>query len=254
LSFEGASGGACTALSVSAAVHGFKPIRWFFRGNSLLLFRELSTRLFGMLSASSSYIRYLGVRYYSILQNICKEEYPEMLRTKSLVLWCSNARTMDAIPMRDFPTKESFGEALQGTAYIPGMICEFKNWFFLPLFHNRVQGVDLVVDGGLSEVAAWWTGKPNPVLKHAAFPKKSRILFFETWPRPWTQSGLECENVVKIQLWRWNDYTYKDIIIWGNEQWAKDLYLRGYETAVENMGEINEKLTEFFYPPEPKPA
>lgn len=102
------------------------------------------------------------------------------------------------------------------------------------------------MDGGLSEVAAGFLGKPNPVFKHPAFPKKSRILVFETWPRPWTQRGVESENVVDIQLWRWNDYTYRDIIIWGDEQWAKDLYLRGYETAVENMGEINKKLSEFF--------
>merc|ERR1719397_1518831 len=60
LSFEGASGGAGTALSVSAAVHGIKPIRWFFGGNTILLFRELSTRLFGMFSSSSSLIRYFG--------------------------------------------------------------------------------------------------------------------------------------------------------------------------------------------------
>jgi len=246
LSFEGASGGACTAVCVSAAVYGIKPLRWFFCEGTMLLFNALSTRTFGMLFTASTLVRDFGKRYYTTLQDICQEQFPKNLLTHSIVIWCSNARTMEALPMCDFPNKESFGEALQATAYIPGLICEFKNWFFLPLSHNSYEGVDLVVDGGLAEVAAGLLGKFNPVVKHDFFPKKSPILIFETWPRPWPQRAEESENVVPIHLWSWNDYTFTDIIIWGDKKWAKDLYLRGYETAVENMGELNEKLSEFF--------
>jgi len=249
LSFEGASGGGCTAICVSAAVYGVKPLRWFFREGTLLLVQGLTTRTFGMFFAASALVRDVGYHYYKTLQDVCQEQFPANLRTNSLVLWCANARTLEAIPFYNFPNKESLGEALQGTAYIPGLICEFKNWFFLPLSHNTFPGADLVVDGGLSEVAAGLLGKPNPVLKHSLFPKNSRILVFETWPRPWAQRGVESENVVPIELWRWNDYICSDIIIWGNEKWAKNLYLRGYETAVEHMGELNEKLSKFFQLP-----
>jgi len=89
-------------------------------------------------------------------------------------------------------------------------------------------------------------GKPNLVLEHSLFKNKSRILVFETWPRPWQQRELQSKNAVSIELWRWNDYTFSDILLWGNVKWAKDLYLRGYETAVENMGELNDKLSIFF--------
>jgi len=180
LSFEGASGGGCTAIFVSAAVYGFKPLRWFFCEGSMMLFQALSTRTFGMIFSASTLVRDFGMRYYSTLQDLCQEQFPKNLLTNSIVIWCSNARTMEAIPMCDFPNKESFGEALQATAYIPGLICEFKNWFFLPLSHNSYEGVDLVVDGGLAEVAAGLLGKPNPVVEHDYFPKKSPILIFET--------------------------------------------------------------------------
>jgi len=246
LSFEGASGGACTAMCVSGAVYGVKPLRWFFREGAISLIEALSKRTFGMIFSASTLVREIGWRYYTTLQDFTLERFPENLRTNSLVLWCSNARTLEAIPFYDFPNKESLGEALQATAYIPGLICEFKNWFFLPLTHSSLPGDDLVVDGGLAEVAAGLLGKPNLVLKHPLFRKKSRILVFETWPRPWQQKEYLSENIVPIQLWRWNDYTFSDIIIWGNVKWANDLYLRGYEAAVENMGELNEKLSTFF--------
>lgn len=252
LSFEGASGGGCTAICVSAAVYGIKPLRWLFREGTMLMFQDLSTRTFGMLFSASTLVRELALRYYTTLQDICQEKFPKNLQTNSIVLWCSNARTMEAIPMCDFPNKESFGEALQATAYIPLVICEYKNWFFLPLSHNSYKGVDLVVDGGLAEVASGLLGKPNPVVKHDFFPQKSRILIFETWPRPWPQRAEESENVIAIHLWRWNDYICTDIILRGNEKWASDLYLRGYETAVENMGELDEKLSEFFQLPDQK--
>lgn len=211
----------------------------------MTLFEALSKRTFGMIFSASTIVRDIGWRYYTTLQDFYLERFPEPLRTNSLVLWCSNARTMEAIPFYDFPNKESLGEALQATAYIPGLICEYKNWFFLPLTHSSLPGVDLVVDGGLAEVAAGLLGKTNLVLKHPSF-QKSRVLVFETWPRPWHQEEYSSEDIVSIQLWRWNDYTFSDIIVWGNVKWANDLYLRGYEAAVENMGELNEKLSKFF--------
>ncbi len=229
VSFEGISGGSFTAAFTLAALRGIRSIPFWIKHCGMAIYQNASDRMFGMFWTTSGEVGAAADRWYNECQRVSGKELPEHCQDGSMIAWVTDVRTLSAVPISDFSNPTALREAVVASSFIP-IILHPHVWSRLD-YHSDI---DIGLDGGMAPFLG-----DNYPFSNQSFAGDAKTLWIECWP-----SIPAPPNVIKLELWRWDDYRWSDAVLWGDTDRAERLYLRAYQTAKERMSEIDVVMEE----------
>ena len=242
--FEGISGGAATAGYSCMVTNGCNDMDWMFKIGPEIMNKYLSSHPFGMVFGTSPSLYDASVDWLKAIKTWKENNSSTENAQLPLSVWVTSADALCNVQCPiTFNKPEISATRMVGSCFIPLL-------FAPKIYYNAYidDGETLIkcMDGGIGQ----FLGDKTIFSTKNVDNESCKVLYINcdlNKKRKYNSKQLDNGNVVYfLDICKWDEFSWKHFYLWADNNWAKMLFDKGHDLAIQNMHEIETILKEFF--------